>query len=82
MNETQRILALGAIVNGALYLAGVFVAGLLTGHPLAWKAALAAAGASFVGYSLQIADAPRIACAIAVGLSIFLGVVAGVLVLP
>lgn len=40
----------GALINSALYLLCVFVAGLVTGHPLAWKAAVTAMGLAYLGY--------------------------------
>lgn len=81
MNETQRILAWGAYINGALYLAGVFVAGLVTQHPPAWKGAVAAAGISFMSYTFQLSEVPRLMQLMAVGASIGMGAAAGVLLL-
>jgi hypothetical protein len=39
---------IGALINSALYLVCVFVAGLVTGHPWAWRLAIASIGVSFL----------------------------------
>ena len=44
----------GIQVNSALYLTMAFVAGLVSGHPLAWKLALAAIGVTYLSYTLQM----------------------------
>lgn len=48
-----HITALGAFIYGALYLTGVFVAGIVTVDPWAWKLALVSAG---LAYLTQLAD--------------------------
>lgn len=44
----------GALINSALYIVMVFVAGLVTGHPLAWKYAVACAGIAFFSHVTAI----------------------------
>lgn len=65
----------GALVNSALYLVCVFVAGIVTAHPIAWKLAVAAMGVTFFVYVLS--RQPRVAVA-AVFLSWMLGAAAGI----
>ena len=46
---------IAAITHGSLYLAGVFVAGLATDSPLAWRLALASMGVAYLGeIALQV----------------------------
>jgi hypothetical protein len=72
----------GALVNSALYLTGVFVAGLVTAHPDAWKGALAAAGLAFFSHVAQLAPGmPRAAVLATIAASWVLGAAAGMLVL-
>lgn len=69
----------GALVNSALYLVCVFVAGLVTGHPAAWKLALVAMGVTYLSHYAQlIPGVPRASCIAIVALSIFIGMSAGV----
>ena len=78
MNADQRLLVVGLYINSALYLAGVYCAGLINHNPWAWKGALAASGVSYLAYLSQISVAPRpvqIVCVIA---SILLGAGAGI----
>ena len=43
--ETYKlVVAIGVLINGPLYLAGCFIAGLLLGNAVAWRLALAGAG--------------------------------------
>jgi len=44
----------GALVNSGLYLLCVFVAGIVTGHPMAYRLALASMGFAFFSHVLQI----------------------------
>jgi hypothetical protein len=80
MTNDQRMQTLGAYINGALYLAGVIAAGLITGNAFAWKAAIAAAGVSFVTYVLVVWGA-RPAAFVLSGLSNGLGLLAGLALL-
>lgn len=69
---------IGALVNSALYLTCVFVAGLVTGHPLAWKLALIAIGVTYVSHYLQlIPSISRDVCTGAVVASMAIGIAAG-----
>ncbi len=68
-------ISIGVLLNSALYLAGCVAAGLVTGNTWAWRLALAALGATYISYALQIGD-HRMA-APAVWLSIGLGFAAG-----
>jgi len=42
----------GALIHSALYQVGVFVAGIVTGHHLAWNLALAAMGVTYISHAL------------------------------
>lgn len=64
------------LINSVLYLAGCFVAGLLTHNPLAWRLALAAAGMTYLGYLVQLMKLPAAAAIVVCG-SIGLGIAAG-----
>lgn len=83
MTETQRLLAIGAYVNSALYCAGVFVAGMLTANALAWRLALMTVGANFLCYLLQLhaRDFQPWVPALASVMTIVLGILAGVALL-
>jgi small-conductance mechanosensitive channel len=80
MTNDQRMQTLGAYINGALYLAGVIAVGLMTGNVFAWKAAIAAAGLSFVTYVLVVWGT-RPAAFVLSGLSNGLGLLAGLALL-
>ncbi len=45
----------GALINSAIYLCCVFVAGIMTANPAAWKLALVTMGAAFFSHVAQIA---------------------------
>lgn len=86
MNPDQRVLAIGAYLNGALYLIGIFVASLFVQHNFAWKLAVAAAGVSFLSYVAQVRAPPHadmfvrkalVACSNILGLGAGLFVVFG-----
>lgn len=51
----QTILATGLLLYGALYLAGVFVAGIAWHNTAAVLVALACAGATYLSYFAQLA---------------------------
>lgn len=76
LDRRQFILAFGAILNSALYLIFLFVAGLVTAHPMAWGAAIIDAGMIYVSYTLQaVAPEERTTNFVAVMLTIALGLV-------
>lgn len=54
MSEDQKFLALGIYINSALFIIGVFVAGLVLNVPLAWKGAILTAGISYLAYVAQV----------------------------
>jgi hypothetical protein len=70
----------GILINSALYLSGCFVAGLVVGSPLAWKAALLTAAICYLCYSAQDAWCQRLAQVLRV-LSLLTGTAAGVALL-
>lgn len=77
---------LGAIIASAVYLSGCIAYGNAFGHPFVTKMALAAAGATFLGYLLQMAAASGssvvwgLAQAVTWG-SVLFGAIAGILIL-
>lgn len=58
MSDTDAV-RIGVLVNSALYLSLVFVAGLFFGVPLAWKGAVATAGVVYLAYFAQEAAIMR-----------------------
>jgi uncharacterized membrane protein (DUF485 family) len=82
MSADQRLLVIGLYINSALYLSGVYWAGLIYHNNFAWKMALASAGMSYVAYLLQLALAPRWLLIAAVTASISVGTIAGTALLP
>lgn len=81
MTADQRFLAIGVYINSALYLAGVFTAGVLFAHPWAWKLALMAAGFAYLTYLAQLMDAAAPVQGGLFGLSALAGFAAGVILL-
>lgn len=81
MTETQRMLAVGLYINAALYLAGVYAAGMLEHVPHAWQLALVSAGVAYLSYSAQLAGVHRVVCAGLVAISAAAGLVAGIVLL-
>ena len=77
MNADQRLLVIGIYINSALYLAGVFVAGIITNNPTAWKLSLATAGFCYLTYTAQVMGAQRAACLALFATSVVLGVFSG-----
>jgi hypothetical protein len=80
MDDDQKLSGVAIITHGSLYLAGVYAAGIATGHPWAWKLALASMGVAYIGESLQYA-VPfkyRLASLISYGASVILGALAGI----
>ncbi len=56
----MNLYALGAMLNSALYLTAVVVAGLWTGHGWSWKLGIAAFGLTYLGYLAQFCQQPPI----------------------
>ena len=74
---------IGAIVNSAIYILLVFVAGLVRGYPVAWKLAIATAGVTYLSHLVSGLASARNNAAVMhvatffVGVSIGLGMIAG-----
>jgi len=69
---------IGALINSALYLACVFITGIVTAHPIAWKMALVAMGVTYLSHYAQLVPhLPRQVSLALVGISIVLGLTAG-----
>lgn len=81
MDSDRKLLIVGILINSALYFTGVFVAGLLTNHPWAWKGALIGVGITYFGYSAQVMNAPRQAQIALVTLSVVAGIGCGLFLL-
>lgn len=69
------------VLNGALYLAAVFIAGLWVRNPVAWKLAIAAMGLTFLCYFVQCVNEGRVWAMLASYLSIAVGIAAGLALL-
>lgn len=86
MSDTDAV-RIGVLVNSALYLTLVFVAGLFFGVPFAWKSAVATAGVVYLAYFAQeaaITSQSKVIRCVAVALvllSIALGAGAGIALL-
>ena len=80
MDQDQRLLVVGIYINSALYLIGVFVAGLVTDHPTAWRMALVTAGVCYFAYFAQVWG-KRHAATAATLVSVAAGIVAGLALL-
>lgn len=52
--EANRLLFIALILNSALYITGVFVAGLVTGHPFAWQLAIVTAALCYFSPFVQL----------------------------
>lgn len=63
MTADQRFFGLCALVYGALFLACVFVGGIVVGNVLAWRSALIALLASFLCFLCQASGLRGVACA-------------------
>lgn len=76
----------GALLNSALYLSAVFIAGMLTANGLAWKLAVAAMGVTYLSFLLQMSSdavagqAGKLEAGVTL-FSILLGIAAGVALL-
>jgi hypothetical protein len=53
MNDRSFVI-IGLLLNSALALIGIFIAGFVTGTPLAWKMAIVSAGLIYLLYLFQI----------------------------
>lgn len=73
----KNIMAAGVLLNSALYLNGVFVAGLLQGNEWAWKLALVTFGVTYLSYVAQFVRDGSAVAVILVWLSIGIGITAG-----
>lgn len=75
-------LYIAILLNSALYLAGVFIAGIVTSHHVAWQMALITMGVCYISPMMQLAlPEQRAANFIFILLSIALGIAAGVALL-
>lgn len=82
MQPFQSMLMAGVLLNSALYLTGVYVAGLLTGNAVAWKCALIGAGLCYICYVLQLSgNMHRLPIVVATVASIAFGIIAGLALL-
>lgn len=52
--DERPYLYIAILINSALYLTGVFVAGLMLGNGWAWKLALLTAGLCYLSYMVQL----------------------------
>lgn len=82
MTADQRFLAIGIYINSALYLSGVFVAGLIVRNQLAWKLALVTAGLSYLSYTVQVLKPEPRRDTANVLVSAFTGAAAGLSLIP
>ena len=89
--DVLTIARIAAITHGSLYLAGVFVAGVITESPPAWRLALASMGVAYLGeIALQFNlaypnkhthDAAEFGAAVCFIVSVIAGVAAGMCLL-
>lgn len=79
MTDLQKFLFAAILLNSALYLSGVFAAGILLANPFAWKLALIAAGMCYVTYVAQYFSGVRHLYARVGEITTWLSIVAGVL---
>ena len=73
----QIVIAVGALVNSALYLSFVAVLGFLYANPVAALMSVAAMGVAFLGYSHRLCSANATVTNALTALSWILGVAAG-----
>lgn len=78
---SREFLAIGCYINSALYLAAVFIAGLTTGNPWAWKLAIAAMGVTYLCFLVQVYGLSLKVVNAVVAASIIFGAAAGVALL-
>lgn len=78
MNDQQRLVLISGILNSALYLTAVFVAGLVTGNKLAWLLAIATMGVIYLAVLWQmVRPNDGIGASMLVAFSVVLGATAG-----
>jgi hypothetical protein len=82
----KLVMAIGVLLNSALYLGGCMIAGLVIRNGAAWKLALAALGITYLSYvchfsSTSLGDALHSWGIRLVFLSVALGVVSGLALL-
>lgn len=82
MNPQQIVLATGLLLYGALYVAGVFIAGLVNHNAAAVILAITCAGATYLTYFAQLsAELPDNLRTVIVYATIALGALAGIVLL-
>lgn len=54
MTEDQRLLAMWAAINSALYLAAIIGVAVVLGKPLAWQLAIFTYGVCYLSYAVQM----------------------------
>lgn len=85
LTDLQKLLAHAVLINSVVYCALVFVAGLHTSNPAAWKLAIATLGLCWVCYAGEYlsgyGESYRRAAMVASGLSILTGLGAGLTLL-
>lgn len=82
MNDQQRLVLISGILNSALYLTAIFVAGIVTGDKLAWILAIVTMGVVYVAVLWQMMlPTDRLGAAIWLALSVVLGFAAGLAVI-
>jgi hypothetical protein len=80
MDERQRCLAWGVYLSATTYLVLVFIAGILTVHPVAWRLSILTAGLNYLAYTTQLANLRSVAIVL-VSASAVTGAAAGILLL-
>ncbi len=53
LTDLQKLLGAAILLNGAVFSVLAFVAGVMTGNPMAWKMAIATVGWSWVCYAAE-----------------------------
>lgn len=74
-------IVIGALIYGALYTAGTFIAGLWLGHRQVIVGAIGTAGITYLSFAVQIMDGPWWLAVLCIYLSIILGAATGLLLL-
>lgn len=59
MND-RTLIIIGLLLNSALVLTGIFIAGLATSNQVAWTMAIASAGLIYFLYLFQLEGMPRL----------------------
>lgn len=81
MPVVYSLMAVGVMLNSALYLVAVVAAGFLTAHPKSWKLGIAALGVTYLSYVLNISTQNRPIVVFMFMLTILLGAGAGITLL-